>query len=579
MLNGTGTNSVTLGDIDMRCKPKNLSVQSLIKMQKNGTLKVNPEYQRGSAWSRSQQKLFLDSILRGYPIPVIFLHEKKETVKDYITNQERTTITYEIIDGQQRITSLCKYVDGEYKLIDPGNEKDTKFPNFARKTETPWAGKTFEDLEETLRKKLLGIKISIIYIQQEQNSENEARDLFIRLQAGSALNDQEKRDAWPGNFTAFIFKIGGKHNLPGNPGHEFFPEIMKIRSTSSDRGKIRKIAAQMYLLCNSYSESKRFTSIKKESLDELYRINVDFSKGGDEAKKFVKCLDALQSIFRDEHSPKMLNHEVFHLALFVSSLLEDNYVEKKWMSGLKVAYDAFRRNCSNAKVITDDGERSKNEYWINYMYHTKTSADNPDTIARRHEFFSTKISKYMRERNFLISKDPKRAFTSVEREVIYFRDNKKCLVCDSDVVWREVEIHHVNPHSEGGETILENGALVHKNCHPKTQGSVEEFAVKFKEKNSHLKELKQMKYKTQKQRQIKLPNGTDARALYGGKEYFAQILHKGKWSLLDEDSNSYAEAKTPSGAAKIATGKNLNGWKFWEIKRPDDQNWIPLDSL
>lgn len=563
----------------MLYKPKNLSVKSLIEMQEDGTLKVNPEYQRGKAWSRSQQKLFLDSVLRGYPIPVIFLHEKEKTVKDYIRNVERTDATYEIIDGQQRISSLREYVAGDYKLIDPANEKDAKFPNFAQKIETPWASKIFEDLNEELREKLLETEISIIFIQQQGDSENEARDLFIRLQAGSALNDQEKRDAWPGNFTAFIFKIGGKYNLSGNPGHDFFPDVMNIRSVESDRGKVRKIAAQMYLLCNSYTESKRFPSTKKESLDELYRLNIDFPKNGEEAKKFIKCLDTLEDIFKGKHSPKMLNHEVFHLALFVYSLLEDEYVEKKWMSGLKNAYDEFRKNCSNAKVIKDDEERGKNEYWIHYMYHTKTASDNPDTIARRHEFFSSKISAYMRERGFLISKDPQRAFTSVEREVIYFRDNKKCLVCDSDVVWREVEIHHVNPHSQGGKTLLKNGALVHKNCHPKSASDVKKYADKFEEKKSDLKNLNQKRYRTQKQRQISMPEGAAARALYGSKEYFAKISPKGKWTLLDENDNSYAEEKTPSGAARAATGKQLNGWKFWEIKRPGDQNWIPLDSL
>lgn len=175
---------------------------------KPGTLKVDPQYQRGNAWTRSQQKMFIDSIMRGYPIPVIFLHQNEEKVPVFMEEEEHTNINYEIIDGQQRINALREYVKGEYKLIDPSDKKDTTFPNFSQATNIPWAGKGFEQLNEQLRDKLLGKVIPVILIKHEENSVNEARDLFIRLQAGSALNDQEKRDAWPGEFTGFIFKSG-----------------------------------------------------------------------------------------------------------------------------------------------------------------------------------------------------------------------------------------------------------------------------------------------------------------------------------------------------------------------------------
>ena len=72
----------------------------------------------------------------------------------------------------------------------------------------------------------------------------------------------------------------------------------------------------------------------------------------------------------------------------------------------------------------------------------------------------------------------------MEREAIYFRDDKKCLVCGITVVWSDVEIHHVKPHSQGGKTVLENGALVHKNCHPKSKEAVAKYAESFKEKKT-----------------------------------------------------------------------------------------------
>ena len=78
----------------------------------------------------------------------------------------------------------------------------------------------------------------------------------------------------------------------------------------------------------------------------------------------------------------------------------------------------------------------------------------------------------------LTPKDPKRAFGPLEREIIYWRDGGTCQEpkCNAEVSWDEAEIHHIKPHSEGGKTVLENGALVHKHCHPKGPAATAVFA-------------------------------------------------------------------------------------------------------
>ena len=68
-------------------------------------------------------------------------------------------------------------------------------------------------------------------------------------------------------------------------------------------------------------------------------------------------------------------------------------------------------------------------------------------------------------------KDPKRILGSLEREIIYFRYKKICARCKAPVAWDKAEIYHIKEHQDGGPTVLPNGALVHKHCHPK--GSAE----------------------------------------------------------------------------------------------------------
>ena len=67
--------------------------------------------------------------------------------------------------------------------------------------------------------------------------------------------------------------------------------------------------------------------------------------------------------------------------------------------------------------------------------------------------------------NNLVIKDPQRGFSSVMREIIYYRDNKKCDSCVETVKWCDAEIHHKLAHSNGGKTTLDNGVLMCQKCH------------------------------------------------------------------------------------------------------------------
>jgi hypothetical protein len=68
-------------------------------------LNLNPPYQRRFIWSLSDQQTLIDSILRGYAIPNIFLFEKKK-------NQ------FEMVDGQQRTRTIIGFIEKQFKTED-----------------------------------------------------------------------------------------------------------------------------------------------------------------------------------------------------------------------------------------------------------------------------------------------------------------------------------------------------------------------------------------------------------------------------------------------------------------------------
>jgi uncharacterized protein with ParB-like and HNH nuclease domain len=80
----------------VKTSPDELTVKDVLDLKKQQMLVVNPEYQRGAVWTPTQKKKLVDSVLRGYPIPLIYFHHIVQSAGKLVSQR------FEIIDGQQR---------------------------------------------------------------------------------------------------------------------------------------------------------------------------------------------------------------------------------------------------------------------------------------------------------------------------------------------------------------------------------------------------------------------------------------------------------------------------------------------
>ena len=77
---------------------------------------------------------------------------------------------------------------------------------------------------------------------------------------------------------------------------------------------------------------------------------------------------------------------------------------------------------------------------------------------------------------------------------------------------------------------------------------------------------------------VVLPEGTELRLVHPGAHASGSVQN-GTWVIGGYFFNS------PSDAAGTLVGKergrtmNLNGWLYWEVRRPDDSDWVLLNSL
>jgi hypothetical protein len=69
------------------------------------------------------------------------------------------------------------------------------------------------------------------------------------------------------------------------------------------------------------------------------------------------------------------------------------------------------------------------------------------------------------------------------------------------------------------------------------------------------------------------PEGTEFRGAFKGKTYKTLIKNS---TFQDEAGTEYS---SPSKAAYELAGSTLNGWLFWECKRPGETEWKVIDKL
>jgi hypothetical protein len=103
----------------MEIKLKKVTIKDLINNYSNdeeegvvaygGTLNVRPKYQREFIYNEKQQKAVINSVIKGFPLSVMY----------WVKNAAGG---YEVLDGQQRTLSICEFMEGNFAIDWSGNK-------------------------------------------------------------------------------------------------------------------------------------------------------------------------------------------------------------------------------------------------------------------------------------------------------------------------------------------------------------------------------------------------------------------------------------------------------------------------
>ena len=156
----------------------------------SGQLDIRPPYQREFIYTGKQRNAVIDTIMKGFPLNVMYWSVRDDG-------------TYEIIDGQQRTISIAQYAEGDFSL----NEQ------------------YFHNLPEDKKTKFLDYEL-MVYLCSGTESEKLEWFRIINI-AGVKLTDQELRNAvyagtWVSDAKRYFSRSGcaaygiGKDYLKGS---------------------------------------------------------------------------------------------------------------------------------------------------------------------------------------------------------------------------------------------------------------------------------------------------------------------------------------------------------------------------
>lgn len=183
--------------IIMKYRIENWTIEELKQKYDDKKLNLNPPYQRKFIWSLKDQQTLIDSILKGYAIPNIFLYEIEKG-------------QFEMVDGQQRSRTILGFLENQFKTFE---------------------GLYYDSLEQSERLSKYLIPVTIIEVIEKGESIEEFYSLVNK--SGIHLNRPELKKAEYFD-TIFLKLITELSNQADFQSLELFTETTSKRMNDVD---------------------------------------------------------------------------------------------------------------------------------------------------------------------------------------------------------------------------------------------------------------------------------------------------------------------------------------------------------
>ena len=391
--------------------------------RKRNQINTEPDYQRPPVWTKAQKQLLIDTILREYDIPKFYLNK-------------RDSSHWDVVDGQQRLRAIWEFRENGFPIA---KDADSIIIDVGLGPTTyEIKGKTFDELDPDVQDLFESYSIDVVIL--EDKSDDVVQEVFLRMQNGTSLKAQEKRNAIAGPVRDYVKKISS---------HNFFEECVSFKNT---RFAHDEVAAQMLKL----SLNGAICTVKDRELNELYKSGAAFDANSQKAKRVNSVLNYLYKVF-GSLCPELSKVNVISLFVLIMDLMENYDIHgreediKNWF----IEFELLRQE-ERAKPVDDQDVRL-----LNYQSKLTNSPSSSDSIEYRFEFLKESL---MTKYPDIAMKDAQRSFDEAQRQVIYRKNGGVCQMCGIHCDWDNWEADHIIPWSRGGKTEVNNGQVLCPSC-------------------------------------------------------------------------------------------------------------------
>ena len=177
--------AVSVGDDPPVVTPVTETVLTMLTSIQDGSVVVQPPYQRRVFWDRRKKAALIESLFLGLPLPLFYLADARMTVDG------ETVRSREVVDGQQRLASLTDFYRGTLTIPDDSVVEEIR-------------GKSYSALRPSLKQAFKDFKLSSATLPIAPRADK--FELFRRLnQQSTVLSDQELRNAvHHGRYLTFL---------------------------------------------------------------------------------------------------------------------------------------------------------------------------------------------------------------------------------------------------------------------------------------------------------------------------------------------------------------------------------------
>lgn len=269
----------------MDVRPTQFTVLDYCKALDRREITVNPDYQRGVVWKPIAQAFLIESLILGYPVPKLSLHQK--------TDVPSMKTLKEIVDGHQRTFAIQRFYKDKLRL--------------SRTLETEQiAGRKFSDLDEEHQHAFLDYGLNVdLFIAA---TDAEVREVFRRMNSYTVtLNPEEQRHArYQGAFKWFVHRLA-----------KTFAEPFLQMGVFSQKQLVRMADTKLLTeICHALVNGIRTTN--KGHLDSLYfSKDKDFPEENEFEDSIQDALDRILSWDLLHQTPIMRHYNIYALVLAV----------------------------------------------------------------------------------------------------------------------------------------------------------------------------------------------------------------------------------------------------------------------